>query len=348
MSDKGSAARALRLGRRGFMRMVGLVGAGLALPMATAGCFSPREFARTRGGKARLSIATGGTGGVYYPYGGGIAKIIGESIANTEATAEVTSASVDNMKFIASGKADIALVSADSLKDSFEGTGTFETFGKVPSRTLANLYANYMHVVTLADKGINRIADLKGKVVSTGSPGSGTEVTAFRMLEAAGINPASDIQRQGLGAGPSVDALKDGKIEAFFWSGGVPTGAVLDLANTPGRTLKVLANDDVLPALQQTYGTALYYELIVPRTAYSGLEADVPVVGIANILVVDERMSDSLAYDITRVIFEKQPELVQIHSEAKNLKLETAIIGSPTPFHDGAVQYYQEQGVWKA
>jgi TRAP transporter TAXI family solute receptor len=346
MSEQQREAEPVPRSRRSFLQAVGATSAGLLLASVAAAC-SPREFARARGAKLRLSVATGGTGGVYYPYGGGIAKVISESIPNTEATAEVTSASVDNLKFIAGGTTDLALTLADTLKDAYEGEGTFEKFGRVPARALAVLYTNYTHVVTLADKSINRIADLRGRVVSTGSPGSGTETIAFRVLEAAGIRPNADIQKQGLGAAPSVDAIKDGKIDAFFWSGGVPTGAILDLANTPGRTLKLLPQSDILPALQQRYGAALYYEIVIPRAAYSGLEADVPVVGVANLLVVDERMSESLAYEIIKVLFDKKADLVAIHSEAKNLELQTATVGSPVPFHPGAIRFYQEKGVWK-
>ena len=334
------------LSRRRFLQVVSTASVGLLISSALSGC-SPREFARAHGAKLRLSVATGGTGGVYYPYGGGIAKVIGESIPNVEATAEVTSGSVDNMKFIGRGNADVALTLADTLKDAYKGEATFEQFGRVPARALAVLYTNYTHVVTLADKGISRIADLKGRVVSTGSPGSGTETIAFRVLEAANINPALEVQKQGLGVGPSVDALKDGKIDAFFWSGGVPTGAVLDLANTPGRTLKLLPNDDILPVLQQQHSPQLYYNVVIPRTAYNGMEADVPVVGVANLLVVDERMSEQLAYDITRTLFDRQADLIAIHAEAKNLKLDTATTGSPVSFHPGAIRYYQEKGAWK-
>jgi uncharacterized protein len=338
--------RPMRVDRRGFLKVSGAMGVSLVVAGTTAAC-SPREFARAHGAKARLSVATGGTGGVYYPYGGGVAKVISENIPNVEATAEVTSGSVDNLKFLARGTADVAFTLADTLKDAYEGEGTFEKFGRVPARALAQLYTNFTHVVTVADKGINRIADLKGRVVSTGSPGSGTETIAFRVLEAANLNPNSDVQKQGLGAGPSVDALKDGKIDAFFWSGGVPTGSVLDLANTPGRTMKLLPNDDILPVLQRKYSSELYYEVIVPKAAYNGLDADVSVVGVANLLVVDERMSEDLAYDITRVLFAKQADLVAIHPEAKNLQLEAATVGSPVPFHEGSIRFYQEKGVWK-
>ena len=304
-------------------------------------------MAEERGAKRRISVATGGTGGVYYVYGGGLAKVIGEGVPNVEATAEVTSASVDNLKFLRDGKADLAFTLADSLDDAAKGTAAFKEFGKVPAQALAALYTNFTHVVTLADKGIARVSDLKGKVVSTGAAGSGTEVIAFRVLEAAGINPQTDIQKQGLGAAPSVEALKDGKIDAFFWSGGLPTAAVLDLANTPRLKLALLPNEDILPALQKQYGAALYYRATVPRATYPGLDGDVPVVGVTNLLVVNEKMTEGTAYDLTRVLFDKQPELAAIHPEAKNLSLQKAIEGSPVPFHKGAIRYYREQKVWK-
>src|SRR4051812_7576347 len=136
------------------------------------------------GGKTRLSIATGNTGGVYYPYGGGIAKVISEHIPNVEATAEVTAASVDNLKFIRDHAADLALTMADTLGDAVNGTGAFQS-ARVPIRALAVLYDNYLHVVTLASSPIRTLADLKGRVVSTGAAGSGTEVIALRTLQAA-------------------------------------------------------------------------------------------------------------------------------------------------------------------
>jgi uncharacterized protein len=339
-------AAAGRVSRRRFVRLGGALVAVAGTTGALAGC-SPQQLAAQRGAPQRLSIATGGTGGVYYPYGGGIAKVIGDSIPGAQATAEVTSASVDNMKFIRDGKADIAFTLADTLDDSYKGEGPFAEFGKVPANALAVLYTNFTQVVTLADKGISRIADMRGKTVSTGSAGSGTEIIAFRILEAAGINPATDVAKQGLGVAPSVDALKDGKIDAFFWSGGLPTAAVLDLANTPRVQMRLLSNEDVLPTLQQRYGASLYYRAIVPQASYPGLEGDVPVVGVANVLVVNEKMAEDLAYQITKTLFAKQDELVAIHPEASNLTLAAATVGSPVPFHKGAIKYYREQNAWK-
>ena len=167
------------------------------------------------------------------------------------------------------------------------------------------------------------------------------------MLEAAGINPTTGVNKQALNAAPSVDAMKDNKIDAFFWSGGVPTAAVTDLANTPGRKLKLLANDDVLADLQKKYSAQLYYRVLVPRTAYPGMDGDVPVIGVANVLVVNEKMSEQMAYDITKTLFDRKSDLVAIHPEANNLTLATAVVGSPVPFHKGAIKYYTEKQVWK-
>lgn len=307
---------------------------------------SSQQVAERGGAKTRLSIATGGTGGVYYPYGGGIAKIISANLPNVEATAEVTAASVDNLKFLRDGKADIAFTLADTLADAVSGRDAFEG-GRVPLRALAVLYTNYTQVVALASSRIRNLSDLKGKVISTGSPGSGTEVIAFRLLDAAGLNPSTDLRTQSLGVSQSTDALKDGKIDAFFWSGGLPTAAILDLAHTPGIAIEMLPSDSLAPALQKKYGESLYTLEKIPRISYPDLRDDVPVVAVANVLVVHERMSDQLAYDITRTLFEHQPELGVIHPEAKKLTLTSATGGSPAPFHPGSIRYYREQHVWK-
>jgi TRAP transporter TAXI family solute receptor len=297
------------------------------------------------GSVIRLSIATGGTGGVYYPYGGAIAKVIGESIPNVEATAEVTAASVDNLKFLRDRKADLAFTTADTLADGVNGTGVFKDT-KLPIRTIAALYKNYNHVVTLASGPIKTMKDLKGKVVGTGSPGSGAEVAAFRILEAYGIDPQKDIKRQSLGATEAADALKDGKVDAFFWSGGLPTAAITDLAHTSGITIRILSNDDIVDFLRDKYGKGLYVKGLIPKAIYPGLVGDVGVITTTNLLVVHGDMDEKLAYEITKAMFERRAELVAIHPEAANLSLESAVRESPAPFHPGAIRYYKEQHVW--
>jgi TRAP transporter TAXI family solute receptor len=316
-----------------------------AIGLAASG-FNPREFARRHGGTMRLSIATGNTGGVYYPYGGGLARVISQSIPHVDATAEVTAASVDNLKLIQLGKADIAFVLTDTLDDAIHGRGPFSKM-PVKAQTLAVLYPNYTQVATIEGNGINRLSDLRARVVSTGAPGSGTEVIAFRVLRAAGLDPDKDIRRQGLTVNASVDALKDGKIDAFFWSGGLPTASLLDLSSTIGITAKLLSNDEVLTKLQEQFTPGLYFRLVIPKGTYPGVNYDSGSVGVANALVVKDTMSDELAYELTKALFDRQPDLAAIHPEAKKLKLDTAVHGSPAPFHPGAIRYYEERGAWK-
>ena len=186
--------------------------------------------------------------------------------------------------------------------------------------------------------------DRRGKTVSPGSPASATELIAFRVLRAAGLNPDTDLTRQGLGASESAGALKDGKIDAFFWSGGLPTAAIQDLAHSQGISLRLLPTADLVPALRAEFGE-LYFPLEIPTGAYRGIAAPVQVAGVANVLVVSRAMPEALAYDITRVMFEKQLELAAIHPEASKLSLQTATAGSPAPFHPGAMRYFRERGI---
>ncbi len=291
----------------------------------------------------RLSIVTGGTGGVYFPLGGGLARLISRNIPNVEATAEVTSASVDNMRLIGAKRADIAFTLADTALDSFRGEEAFKG-SPVPARTLTPLYNNFNHLVTVEGTGINTMADLKGKRVSVGSPGSGTEVTALRLLLAAGIDPDKDIRKDRLGVAQSVDALRDKKIDAFFWSGGLPTSSVLDLALTPGLKIKLIPMDTLLPVLQRKYGN-LYFRSTILKEIYPGMAANAVTVGVANLLVVHQDFNPDLAYQITKLIYEKRSELVQVHQEAANITLVGVGGRSPLPFHPGAIRYFKERGI---
>ena len=205
-----------------------------------------------------LSIATGGTGGVYYPMGGGIAAVLSKHVPGMQATAEVTGGSVDNLKLVGTGKPYIGFTMTDAGQDAYKGENKFNG-NKVPLKTLMVLYPNRMHVVTVEGRGINKMSDLKGKRVSTGSPGSATEVMAFRLIEAAGLDKDKDMNRERLGVAESVNAVKDGKIDAFFWVGGLPTAGVTDLANTPGTKLRLVDHADTVAAMNKKYGN-LYVE----------------------------------------------------------------------------------------
>src|ERR1700674_1399485 len=208
-----------------------------------------------------ISIATGGTGGVYYPLGGGRPNVLSKEIPGLQATAEVTGGSVDNLKLINSGQSELAFVMADAALDALNGEDKFKG-SKVPVRTLMVLYPNQMHVVTIEGTGIDKLADLKGKRVSTGSPGSATEVMAFRVIEAAGLDKDKDMKRERLGAAESVNAIKDRKIDAFFWVGGLPTAAVTDLAATPGVKMKLIDHSEVVDKMNAKYGKLYAASLI--------------------------------------------------------------------------------------
>lgn len=291
----------------------------------------------------RLSILTGGTGGVYFPMGGGLAQMISKYIPGVQATAEVTSASVDNMRLIGSKRADIAFTLADTAYDAFKGEAAFRG-GPLPIRTLTPIYNNFNHLVTIEGTGIATLADLKGKRVSVGSPGSGTEVTALRILLAAGIDSDRDIRKERLGVAESGDALKDRKIDAFFWSGGLPTAAVLDLATTPGIRVRIVPMDSALPNLQKQYG-ALYFSSVILKEIYPGTPANAPTIGVANLLVVHQDFSADLAYQITKMIYERRGELAAVHKEAANITTTGVAGRSPLPFHPGAIRYFKERGI---
>ena len=291
-----------------------------------------------------ISIATGGTGGVYYPLGGGVAAVLSKYVPGMQATAEVTGGSVDNLKLIDSGKPYIALSMADAAQDAARGEDKFKGH-KVPVRTLMILYPNRMHVVSVEGRGVNKMADLKGKRVSTGSPGSATEVMAFRIIEAEGLDKDKDLKRERLGVAESVNAIKDGKIDAFFWVGGLPTAAVTDLANTPGTKIKLIDHADAVAKMNQKYGN-LYVEDVIPKDTYRGMEADNKQATVMNILVANESMDDKTAYNIVKTIFDKRDDLIAVHKEAANFKLENQkASASPVPFHPGAVKYFAEKGI---
>jgi TRAP transporter TAXI family solute receptor len=291
-----------------------------------------------------ISIATGGTGGVYYPMGGGLASVLSSKVPGMSATAEVTGGSVDNLNLIGTGKPYVGFSMADAAKDAQIGEGKFAG-KKVDLRTLVVLYPNLMHVVTVDSTGIKSMKDLKGKRISTGAPGSATEVMAFRLLEAAGIDKDKDVKRERLSVAESVNAIKDRKIDAFFWVGGLPTAAVTDLANTPGTKIVMVDTNEEVASMNKKYGN-LYFVANIPKTTYSGMAKDNKVAAVANILVVNANMPEDQAYKIVKAIFDNKLELVRTHQEFMSINLENQKTKStPVDFHPGALKYFKEKNV---
>jgi len=291
-----------------------------------------------------LSIVTGGTGGVYYPLGGGLAALLTKYVPGWQVTSEVTGGSVDNLKLIGAKKADIGFTMADASLDAMKGQDKFKGT-PVAHAAVAVLYPNIMHVVTVEGTGIKKMSDLKGKRVSTGSPGSATEVMAFRVIEAAGLDKDKDMTRERLGVAESTNAIKDKKLDAYFWVGGLPTAGVTDLAATPGTKIVMIDHADVVAKMNEKYGP-LYAPGKIPQSTYPGMEKDNQVATVWNILVVPTSMSDDVAYKITKTIFEKTSEWATVHAEANNVKLDNQKqANTPVKFHPGALKYFKEKGI---
>src|SRR6187551_2384093 len=291
-----------------------------------------------------IAIATGGTGGVYYPLGGGMANVLTKYVPGYAATARVTGGSVDNLKLIGSKQSEVAMVMVDAALDALKGDDKFKG-NPVEVRTLMVLYPNRMHVVSIEGKGIEKMADLKGKRVSTGSGGSATEVMAFRVIEAAGLDKDKDMKRERLGVAESVNAIKDRKIDAFFWVGGIPTAAVTDLAATPGLKMKLVDHGDLAEKMNAKYGK-LYTASKIKAGSYPGYDKDNSITEVWNLIVTGDKMSNDDAYTIVKTLVEKKADIVAVHKEAESFSLDNQVQErSPIPFHPGALKYFKEQGI---
>jgi uncharacterized protein len=291
-----------------------------------------------------LSIATGGTGGIYYPIGSGMASLISKHISNTDATAEVTNASIDNCRLINQQKVNLALTGADVAWEAYQGKGK-EFKEKVPLRTVAVIYPVFMHLVTLGDKGIDKVTDLKGKKVSTGAPGSWTDLTSTRILEAYRLNPDKDVVRSRLGPSDSSADLREKKLDAFFWGGGIPTASLSELAMSPGMQFKLISPAEAVPMMREKYGP-VYVTGVIPAKSYFSQDVDVSVPVVWNLLVCHENFREDLAYQIIKTFMEHQPELSAFQREARFLTPQSqAGGGSPIPFHPGTLRYLAEKGM---
>ena len=291
-----------------------------------------------------LSIATGGTGGTYYPTGGAYAELINNYIDGYTAAAESTGASVANSGFIARGESDIALALADTVLQAYTGTGNFGGDGEPPQlpnlRALGVAYANTVHLVTLADSGIESLADLEGTRVSVGAPGSGTEVSAKSILEANGIT-YDDIDEQRLNFNETAAALRDGDIDAGFWSVGPPTSSILDLATT--RDIEIVSIEG--EELENGLGASdVFAPVTLPAGTYTGVDEDVSTIGTPNVILVAAEMDEQLAYDFLDVLYTNIDEVIAVHPSANNTTPELSLAASPIPFHPGAVQYFEDNG----
>jgi TRAP transporter TAXI family solute receptor len=280
-------------------------------------------------GSGRIGIATGNSTGVYYVVGGGLAQIINDE-TDLKATAAETGASVQNVQQLVAGDYDLAFSLADTAADAVEGTGSFTEKQDVSS--IGRIYPNYTQVVVRKDAGISGIEDFKGKRISTGSPKSGTEVIAQRLIETAGLQQ-SDVSAQRLDLTKTVDGMKDGSIDGLVWSGGLPTPAITDLFTSMGDDVEFIDITPQLEALQEI--NPVYEESTIPADTYE-LDADVPTVAVPNVLLVRDDMPDNVACALTTLVFEETDALTAVHPAAKDIAIEDAEDSDPIPVHPGS------------
>lgn len=297
-------------------------------------------FSTPAAAQEQLSIATGGTGGVYYPLGGGLAEVINNHVEGYSATAEVTGASVENMGLIATGDADFAIGLADTVAQAYSGTGRFEGQKLPMIRGVASLYSNMIHIVALEGSGITSLNDLRGKRVSIGAPGSGTEVNTGSILEANGIS-YDDIDEQRLNFNETADALSNGDIDAGFWSVGAPTSSILNLATTQKIVIIALSEAELDAAMA---ADATFAKTTLTGGTYTGVENDITVLGIPNVLTVSSEMPDDVVYAVTKAMFENIADMQAIHPAANQTTVELTLAATPIPLHPGAIRYFEEIG----
>ncbi|MDQ4009722.1 MAG: TAXI family TRAP transporter solute-binding subunit [Actinomycetota bacterium] len=311
--------------------VISLVACGGRQQTATPGDGTGCEITQER----RIAIATGNTGGVYYVLGGGLAEAVSAATGGKlKATAAETGASVQNIQQLVAGNYQVAFSLADTAADAVNGTGVFADT-RQPINALARLYPNFSQVVVRADAGIATLADLRGKRVSTGSPKSGTEVIANRMLQAVGLDPETDLAAQRLDIGTSVDGMKDGTIDAMFFSGGLPTPNITDLFTSLGAKVRLLDTSAVLGALRGI--NPVYDVATIPASTYPGA-TDTPTIVVPNLLVVPQNLEGATACVLTKTLFERKADLVAINPAAEDITLRQARNTGPVPLHPGAKQ----------
>jgi hypothetical protein len=300
--------------------------------------------------KFSFSIVSGGTGGVWYPLGGAIGGVIGKNVPNTDATSEATTAAIDNLKLLVAGKAGMAF--AYDYHAVWANEGKMAALGKQqPVRVALSFYEQPLHIVTKEGTGIKSVMDLRKRRVSVGAPNSGTEEQADYVLKALGIDWNKDLTREKLGASESVGALKDGKIDAFFWSGAVPTSSIIDLAATPGLKMVLLPVGGEIADKIMKANPAVFHKTSFAKGVYSDVDKDVDAIAITAVLNAMESFPADRMYQILGAIFANTKEISAVWKEATQLTPGKSIT-QMTPeaikyLHPGAQKFFKEKGALK-
>ncbi|MGY3498668.1 TAXI family TRAP transporter solute-binding subunit [Bradyrhizobium sp. USDA 4502] len=289
-----------------------------------------------------INVLTGGTSGVYYPLGVATGKIYGDKIPGVKTQVQATKASVENLVLLQQGRGEIAFTLGDSLKAAWEGDAEAGFKNKLDKlRTIGAIYPNYIQIVATAESGIKTLADLKGKSLSVGAPKSGTELNSRAILAAAGMSYKDLGKVEYLPFAESVDLMKNRQLNATLQSAGLGVASLKDLSTSSEITVVAVPKETV-----DKIGPP-FVSVIIPANTYTGQDKDVPTAAVVNYLVTSSAVSDDLAYQMTKLVYESLPELANAHAAGKEIKLEAAATGSPVPLHPGAIRYYKEKGLIK-
>jgi TRAP transporter TAXI family solute receptor len=289
-----------------------------------------------------INVLTGGTSGVYYPLGVAIGKIYSDKIPNVKTQVQATKASVENLILLQQGRGEIAFALGDSLKAAWEGDEEAGFKAKLDRlRIIGAIYPNYIQIVATADSGIKTLADLKGKSLSVGAPKSGTELNSRAILAAAGLSYKDIGKVEYLPFAESVDLMKNRQLNATLQSAGLGVASLKDLSTSTDITV-VAVPKEVVAKMGPPF-----VPVMIPANTYTGQDKDVPTAAVVNYLVTSSAVTDDLAYQMTKLIFESLPELANSHAAGKEIKLENAVIAGPVPMHPGAIRYYKEKGLIK-
>jgi hypothetical protein len=290
--------------------------------------------------QAFINVLTGGTSGVYYPLGVAIGKIFSDNIPDVKTQVQATKASVENLILLQQGRGEIAFSLGDSLKAAWEGDEEAGFKSKLDKlRTIGAIYPNYIQIIATADSGIKTLADLKGKSLSVGAPKSGTELNSRAILAAAGLSYKDMGKVEYLPFAESVDLMKNRQLNATLQSAGLGVASLKDLSTSTEISV-VSVPKEVVDKIG-----APFKSVIIPANTYTGQDKDVPTAAVVNYLVTSSAVSDDLAYQMTKLIYESLPELANAHAAGREIKLENAATGSPVPLHPGAIRYYKEKGL---
>ena len=295
----------------------------------------------SKNAKKDYILATGGTGGTYYPFGGAIANIWNTKIENMNVTAQATGASAENLRLINKGEAEYAIVQNDVMDYAYNGTDLFAGEKLANIMTIGTLYPEVVQIAVSKDSGIKSIADFKGKRISVGDAGSGVEFNAKQIMEGYGLT-FDDIKKSNLSFKESAEGIQNGTLDGCFVTAGVPNAALQELAFTAGLTL-VPVDGDAAKKICKKYG--YYTQTTIPGGTYKGTDDDTPALAIKATLAVSSKLDDQTVYEMTKALFENLDELATAHAKGKEVSAKAAVTGVSVPFHPGAKKYFKEIGL---